>query len=312
MHLKELDANLIVVLDALLVDASVTKAAERLGRSPSAVSHALANLRHIFSDPLFVRAGQRLAPTAKAKALAPTIHVIVSGMESLLRPTTPFDPFTQERKFSISCRGIFELTLLNNLRNFISEKAPNISLSWKSFHEDHSFEDIRSSKVHFLIKEGGNHEDTSDFRFKKLKNDKYVTIARRDHPLSGKKVALNKFRDHEHIIISNDPNSKGPFQKHLAIEDIKLNNTIEASSAFVGLFLSLQSNALVTLPETVTKILEKHVAFSVIKQPFPILIVPNYLIWHKTYDRDECHEWIRNQIISMSEKQLKNRSIYVD
>ena len=95
MYLKELDANLIVVLDALLIDASVTRAAERLGRSPSAVSHALSHLRVIFADELFVRAGQRLVPTARASSLAPAVHVIVSGMESLLRPETPFDPATR-------------------------------------------------------------------------------------------------------------------------------------------------------------------------------------------------------------------------
>ena len=92
MHLKEVDANLLVTLDALLVDASVTRAAERLGRSASAISHALAKLREIFADELFVRAGQRLVPTAKALELAPTVHVILAGMESLLRPSKPFDP----------------------------------------------------------------------------------------------------------------------------------------------------------------------------------------------------------------------------
>jgi DNA-binding transcriptional LysR family regulator len=80
MHLKEVDANLLVILDALLVDASVTRAAERLGRSASAISHALAKLREIFADELFVRAGQRLVPTAKALELAPTVHVILAGM----------------------------------------------------------------------------------------------------------------------------------------------------------------------------------------------------------------------------------------
>lgn len=71
MHLKEVDANLLVTLDALLVDASVTRAAERLGRSASAISHALAKLREIFNDELFVRAGQRLVPTAKRWSLRP-------------------------------------------------------------------------------------------------------------------------------------------------------------------------------------------------------------------------------------------------
>ena len=76
MHLREVDANLLVTLDALLVDASVTRAAERLGRSASAISHALAKLREIFADELFVRAGQRLVPTAKALELLWTADFI--------------------------------------------------------------------------------------------------------------------------------------------------------------------------------------------------------------------------------------------
>jgi len=71
MHLKEVDANLLVILDALLVDASVTRAAERLGRSASAISHALAKLREIFADELFVRAGQRLVRRQRRRSLPP-------------------------------------------------------------------------------------------------------------------------------------------------------------------------------------------------------------------------------------------------
>ncbi len=105
MHLREVDANLLVTLDALLVDASVTRAAERLGRSASAISHALAKLREIFADELFVRAGQKLVPTAKALELAPTVHVILAGMESLLRPNKPFDPSRFDRAISRSPRA---------------------------------------------------------------------------------------------------------------------------------------------------------------------------------------------------------------
>ena len=112
MHLRELDANLIVVLDALLTEASVTKAAARLGRSPSAVSHALANLRELLSDELFVRAGQKLVPTPKAEHIAPTVHVIVSGLEGLLRPASPFDPRSQRGTYAIACSELLEVTLL--------------------------------------------------------------------------------------------------------------------------------------------------------------------------------------------------------
>ena len=107
MHLREVDANLLVTLDALLVDASVTRAAERLGRSASAISHALAKLREIFADELFVRAGQRLVPTAKALELAPTVHVILAGMESLLRPSQPFDASLAVRDFAIAASSFW-------------------------------------------------------------------------------------------------------------------------------------------------------------------------------------------------------------
>src|SRR6476660_4129573 len=100
MHPKKVTANFLVIFAALLEDASGTRAAERLGRSASAISHALAKRRELFADELFVRAGQRLVPTAKAQELAPTVHVILAGRDSLLRPAKPFDPRDAERYFA--------------------------------------------------------------------------------------------------------------------------------------------------------------------------------------------------------------------
>src|SRR4029453_8741293 len=117
MHLKEVDANLLVTLDALLVDASVTRAAERLGPGSSAIKHALSQLREILPHKLFVRAGQKLVPTAKAIELAPTVHVILAGMESLLRPSKPFDPSLAMRAFSRAASEAGELMLLHPLRH---------------------------------------------------------------------------------------------------------------------------------------------------------------------------------------------------
>lgn len=299
MHLKELDANLIVVLDALLVDASVTKAASRLGRSPSAVSHALANLREIFDDPLFVRAGQRLVPTSKAEGLAPTIHVIVSGMESLLRVATPFDPTTQERTFILACRGAFELTLIHDLRYSIKELAPNISLNWQPLNGPQSFEDMRLGKTHFLIKEGPSDDDAADFQFKKLRSDVYITIGKRNHPLTKQKVSAQAFEQTEHILLSTGSLQMHPFEKHLALHNMKLQDTIVASSAYVGIFIALETNALITLPATIVNRLKGYLAFTTIEQPFSKLSVPNYLIWHKSHDRDECHEWVRGKLIDL-------------
>jgi len=99
----------------------LTRAAERLGRSASAISHALAKLREIFADELFVRAGQKLVPTAKALELAPTVHVILAGMESLLRPSKPFDPSLAVRDFAVAASEAGELILVQPLRQRLAQ-----------------------------------------------------------------------------------------------------------------------------------------------------------------------------------------------
>ncbi len=78
-----------------------------------------------------------------------------------------------------------------------------------------------------------------------------------------------------------------------------MKQTLEVSSAFVGLFIALESNAFVTLPASVVEILKNHVPFVIIKQPFPTLSVSNHLCWHRSHDRDECHEWVRNRLVEL-------------
>ena len=182
MHLREVDANLLVTLDALLVDASVTRAAERLGRSASAISHALAKLREIFADELFVRAGQKLVPTAKAMELAPTVHVILAGMESLLRPNKPFDPSETSRDFAVSASEAGELILVQPLRQRLQSLAPSVRVGWMPSHTEENIDALRNGRTHFVIDIEGAALQAPDIRVAKLFDDTLVTLARERHP----------------------------------------------------------------------------------------------------------------------------------
>src|SRR5680860_72489 len=193
MHLKEVDANLLVTLDALLVDASVTRAAERLGRSASAISHALAKLREIFNDELFVRAGQRLVPTAKALELAPTVHVILAGMESLLRPSKPFDPSLSVREFAAASSEAGELILVEPLRQRLQSLAPSVRVSWTPLHRDETIDALRNARSHFVIDIEGAPVAAPDVRVGKLFDDTLATLARTGHPFAARKPKAAAF-----------------------------------------------------------------------------------------------------------------------
>jgi DNA-binding transcriptional LysR family regulator len=298
MHLKEVDANLLVTLDALLVDASVTRAAERLGRSSSAISHALAKLREIFADELFVRAGQKLVPTAKAVELAPTVHVILAGMESLLRPSKPFDPSLTVRDFSVAASEGAELILLQPIRQRLKLQAPSVRVDWMPFHREDNIDALRNGRCHFVIDIESVPVPAPDIRVLKLFNDKLITLAREDHPLTRRKTT-ERFAAADHIEVNSLPAIE-LINRALAAEKLACKISSRVSSVLVGLLLALNSDALITLPASLAQILERQFGLVRINQPFRTIAFPVRLLWHSSYDRDECHAWVRSELATLA------------
>jgi DNA-binding transcriptional LysR family regulator len=299
MHLREVDANLLVTLDALLVDASVTRAAERLGRSASAISHALAKLREIFADELFVRAGQKLVPTAKAMELAPTVHVILAGMESLLRPNKPFDPSDTSRDFAVAASEAGELILLQPLRQRLRPQAPGVKVDWMPSYREENIDALRNGRCHFVIDIKGALMQAPDIRVLKLFDDTLVTLARQKHKLAKRKAKPDMFAAADHIEVSSLPAIE-LLNRELGVAKLSCNVSSRVSSVLVGLLLALNSDALLTLPASLASILETQFGLLRIQQPFGSVAFPLRLMWHSSYDRDECHEWVRGEFANLA------------
>jgi DNA-binding transcriptional LysR family regulator len=301
MHLKEVDANLLVTLDALLVDASVTRAAERLGRSASAISHALAKLREIFNDELFVRAGQRLVPTAKALELAPTVHVILAGMESLLRPNKPFDPTLSVREFAAASSEAGELILVEPLRKRLQSLAPSVHVNWTPCHGDENIDSLRNARSHFVIDIEDAPVAAPDVRVAKLFDDTLATLARPDHPFVKRKPKAATFAAADHVAVNALP-TLALLNQALAGQGLTCNVASQVSSALVGVLVILNSDALLTLPSSLAAILEKQFGLARIAQPVPPVDFPLRLMWHSSYDRDECHQWVRGEFANIAQE----------
>lgn len=299
MHLREIDANLLVTLDALLVDASVTRAAERLGRSASAISHALAKLREIFADELFVRAGQRLVPTAKALELAPTVHVILAGMESLLRPNKPFDPSETSRDFAVATSEAGELMLVQPLRLRLQQLAPNVRVGWVASRNEDNIDALRNGRSHFVIDIEGVPPQAPDIRVLRLGDDALATLARPGHRLARAAPKAESFAASGHIDVHGLP-ALDLVNRALAAHKLAATVTSRASSLLSGLLLALNSDALITVPESLAASLEKQFGFKRVRQPFPPILFPLLLMWHSSYDRDECHAWVRAELVKFS------------
>jgi len=300
MHLKEVDANLLVTLDALLVDASVTRAAERLGRSASAISHALAKLREIFADELFVRAGQKLVPTAKALELAPTVHVILAGMESLLRPNKPFDPSLSDRDFAVAASEVGELILVQPLSQRLQSLAPSVRVGWMPYRRDENIDTLRQGRCHFVIDIEGATVPAPDIRVLKLFDDRLVTLVRPGHPFATRKPRAAAFAASHHIAVNSLPTIELLDRALEARQLSACNISAGVSSVLVGLLLALNSDALLTLPASLATILKKQFGLVGIQPPLGHIDFPLRLLWHSSYDRDECHQWVRDELANLA------------
>ncbi len=134
IDLRHFDLNLLVVFDVLMTERSVTRAAERLGRTQSAVSHSLSRLREQFGDPLLTKGGARMQPTALAFDLIEQARPMLSGIQRVLAPHHAFDPKFSTRVFRLAAPD-FMLALFTELMTRLAREAPHVAVEWTAPRE---------------------------------------------------------------------------------------------------------------------------------------------------------------------------------
>ena len=172
--LAHLDLNLLVVLDTLLVERSVTRAGRTLGLSQPATSAALARLRRFFDDPLLVRTGRHLEPTAFALALREPVQDILRRIEVTIDRRSEFDPKSSNREFTLAASDYAVLVLAPALHAALSKDAPNVRLRFVPL--ELAGRDAESCADLFVIPQAharGPHE--------KLFDDRWVFVADRNN-----------------------------------------------------------------------------------------------------------------------------------
>ena len=128
IDLSQLDLNLLVTFEVLMTEGSVTRAAARLGRTQSAVSHALQRLRDQVSDPLMVKMGGHMKPSPFALTLIDEVRPILRSIQRVVAPPEPFDPATSTRVFRIAVPAFS--TLLSAVFERVHAAAPSVSVEW--------------------------------------------------------------------------------------------------------------------------------------------------------------------------------------
>jgi len=295
--IRKTDLNLLGVLDALLDERNVTRAAARLGYTQPTVSGMLTRLRDLFGDPLFVRTQRGLLATPRAQALAVPLKQLLDDSKRLVARDV-FDPARAEATFTVASNDYMQQALLAPLVKALRNEAKLIRLALAPMIIEGLGEALARGQIDLALT--APQFAMSDLPSRLLYRDRYVVAVRRQHPLArGAAMTLERFCSFDHVLVSPTGGSfEGPTDDALARR--KLRRKVRYSvSSFLLVPEILQMDDLVALvPSRLLR--QKNNQLVVLEPPVEIPGFDVIAVWHPRNDKDQAHRWLRGRLVEIA------------
>lgn len=302
--MENLDLNLLIALDALLTESSVTGAAARLGLSASAMSRTLKRLRAATGDPLLVRAGRRLVPTPHAAAIRDRVHELARDVQSVLRPPDDaLDLVTLERTFTIRANEAFVEFFSVPLLAVIREAAPRVRLRFAPKPNKDAMP-LREGWIDLEVGVAGS--SAPEMRTHFLFHDRLVGVARKGHPIFRKKTVTAKaYAACDHVIASPRGDFAGPVDEALRALGLQRQVVAVMPGFPDAMRVARHSDLLALVPRSClgNALAGDHAARLGLRAFELPVATPDFdisTIWHPRLDADPAHRWLRGQVLSLS------------
>lgn len=283
------DLNLLVTLDVLLEEGSVTAAARRLRLSPSAMSRALSRLRETLGDPLLVRKGRGLVPTPRALEVRGHVGKVVEDARTLLRPSAPLDLKRLQRTFTLRTTEGFVESFGPTLVARTLKEAPGVQLRLVPKAD----KDARLLREGLVDLETGviDRETAPELRARALFRDRYLGVVRKGHPLARGKPTAARYAAGRHVAFSRAGHARGPIDEALASLGLEREIAVVVGGFGSALALARSSELIATVPARHTAGLRSGmVSFTL---PFATAEMTVSMLWHQRLDADPAHRWLR-------------------
>jgi DNA-binding transcriptional LysR family regulator len=298
VHLGAFDLNLLVALDALLTEGSVTKAAARIGVTQSAASHALSRLRKLTGDELLVRSRDGMVPTVRAEAMRVPLRRALDELTGTLSSPRAFDPKTARVRVFIGTSDYAELVLLPGVMARLTREAPGVELRVLTPGLVPASE-LAAGKLDFVIMPAQSGDDSQGVRGRQLFHDRFVCVARRDHPLARRKtLSMSAFTEAAHALVSPWGQEGGYVDDALARLGLQRKVTIAVPQFLVAPHIVASSDLLLTMAERVAEVVAGPLGLVLLSPP-PELALTGFtssLLWHERTHKDPARRWIREVI----------------
>lgn len=292
--LRSFDLNLLVVFDALMEQRSVTRAAARLKVGQPALSHSLSTLRMLLQDELFVRVGQTMQPTARARALAPRIRVALQQMQEALRADEGFDPATQDRTFRIGFSSELELLLMPDLAAELRRVAPNLRFLSQPVGRDEVLAMLDDGAIDLAV--GCFEHAAARHRSQPLFEQTLACCFNAGLLPLQRPVGIDAYLSTGHVLVTLTNTLQGCLDEALDRANARLNVVMAVSEFLTVLATAARAPVIATVPGRMARRYGPLFGLSLSPIPLDLHMPPVSMVWSAQADRDPGVAWLRDRI----------------
>lgn len=295
MHVKALDLNLLFVMDAMLRERHVSKAAEGLGLSQSAMSHALNRLRGYFDDPLFVKTGHAMEPTPKAVALQGAVVEVMATVRQRILSEVDFNPTTAEREFTLCITDMGELVFMPTLLALLRQRAPRCSIRTLQVPAEQIEGLLASGEADMAI---GSYRTAPEGLYKqRLFMHSFTTIVHVDNKKIRKRISLQQFEQSPQIVVTLSGKPSVAYDSVLEEKGIRRQVVMKTPHfLIVPLLIEQQPDLIATVPLELGNV---YARYGNVRAVDPPVDLPSFAInqyWHPLFHQEPALIWLRELI----------------
>jgi DNA-binding transcriptional LysR family regulator len=284
-----IDLNLLLALDALLEEASVTGAARRLHLSQPAMSRTLARIREATGDPILVRTGRSMTVSPRARVLREEVAALVKRARVVLSPEGELVPSTLERTFTIRCHDAVLASFGTALLGRVQKEAPGVSLRFLA-EGTSDLDDLRQGRVDLHI--GSPVVRAQGLSSEQVAHDTLVVALRREHAFARGKLTIERFARALHVLVSRRGRLRDPLDDALASRGLSRRVVTAAPTSAVALSFVRDANFVATIAERACGPLVRSMGLVVRALPLPVAPIELVQSWPTHLD-DRAHRWLR-------------------
>ncbi len=298
IHIERLDLNLLVVLQAVFQEESITRASERLHVTQSAISHSMRRLREALGDPLFVRHGSAVVPTPFTRRVMEPVNAALVSLQSTLAGAREYDPATMPRAFRLGIRGSLEMIALSRIYERLAAASPRSRLHCLPLDRTRLTDDLATGALDCALdipvrqRDGIIQECLPGI-------DHLCVLAKANHPAVYEgELSLEKYLAYPHVAVSS--RRSGLTIEDAALERLGLKREVvlRVQSHAVAQSLAMQYNLLVTLPVRFVQAAAPEELQNTYALPFEVPAIEYRLYWHRNHQDDPASCWFRDLILS--------------